>query len=83
LGLHPRAGAPPRTPTRPAVQPSSQLKFFHYSRHRRFDGYKGHVSIDPDSEPIDNVTITPANVADADAVADLLDGKRTRAESGR
>src|SRR5215210_2400507 len=46
----------------------------HKSRSRRFDGYKGHVSVDPDSELIDNVTVTPANVADADAAADLLDG---------
>jgi hypothetical protein len=44
----------------------------HKSRSRRFDGYKGHVSVDPDSELIDNVVVTAANVADADAVADLL-----------
>jgi hypothetical protein len=44
----------------------------HKSRHRRFDGYKGHFSVDPDSELIDEVTVTPANTADADAVSDLL-----------
>ena len=44
----------------------------HKSRSRRFDGYKGHVSIDPDSEIIDDVTVTPANTADQDAVDDLL-----------
>jgi hypothetical protein len=44
----------------------------HKSRHRRFDGYKGHFSVDPDSELIDEVTVTPANTADADAVDDLL-----------
>jgi hypothetical protein len=44
----------------------------HKSRNRRFDGYKAHVSVDPDSELIDEVSVTPANVADADAVADLL-----------
>lgn len=44
----------------------------HKSRSRRFDGYKGHISVDPDSELIDVVVVTPANVADADAAADLL-----------
>jgi hypothetical protein len=44
----------------------------HKSRSRRFDGYKAHLSVDPDSELIDNVVVTPANVPDADAVADLL-----------
>ncbi len=44
----------------------------HKSRNRRFDGYKGHVSIDPDSEIIDDVTVTPANTADQDAAEDLL-----------
>jgi hypothetical protein len=46
----------------------------HKSRSRRFDGYKGHFSVDPDSELIDEVTVTPANVADADAVSDLVGG---------
>jgi len=44
----------------------------HKSRSRRFDGYKAHVCVDPDSELIDNVVVTPANTADADAVSDLL-----------
>src|SRR5215207_2665813 len=51
----------------------------HKSRNRRFDGYKGHVSVDPDSELIDEVTVTPANVADADAVGDLVGGDPGRA----
>ena len=46
----------------------------HKSRNRRFDGYKAHVSVDPDSELIDEVAVTPANVPDADAVSDLLEG---------
>jgi hypothetical protein len=45
----------------------------HKSRSRRFDGYKAHFSVDPDSELIDNVVVTPANTPDADAVPDLLD----------
>ena len=44
----------------------------HKSRNRRFDGYKAHLSVDPDSELIDQVTLTPANAPDRDAVADLL-----------
>lgn len=44
----------------------------HKSRNRRFDGYKGHVSVDPDSEIIDDVAVTPANTADQDAAEDLL-----------
>jgi len=44
----------------------------HKSRNRRFDGYKAHLSVDPDSELIDEVVVTAANVHDADAVGDLL-----------
>ena len=44
----------------------------HKSRNRRFDGYKTHASIDPDSELIDEVVATPANVSDRDVVEDLL-----------
>jgi hypothetical protein len=44
----------------------------HKSRHRRFDGYKTHAAVDPDSELIDEVTVTPANTPDRDAVDELL-----------
>ena len=44
----------------------------HKSRNRRFDGYKTHGSIDPDSELVDEVVVTPANAPDRDAVDDLL-----------
>jgi len=46
----------------------------HKSRNRRFDGYKTHLSIDPDSELIDEVAVTPANVPDRDAAGELLEG---------
>jgi len=46
----------------------------HKSRNRRFDGYKAHLSLDPDSELIDEVAVTPANTPDRDAVGDLLEG---------
>ena len=44
----------------------------HKSHDRRFDGYKAHLSVDPDSELIDEVVVTPANTHDAEAAADLL-----------
>jgi hypothetical protein len=46
----------------------------HKSRNRRFDGYKGHIVADPDSEIIEDVTVTPANTADHEPVEDLLAG---------
>lgn len=46
----------------------------HKSRNRRFDGFKAHLSVDPDSELIDEVVVTPANTHDADAADDLLAG---------
>jgi hypothetical protein len=33
----------------------------HKSRNRHFDGYKAHLSIDPDSELIDEIVATAAN----------------------
>jgi Transposase domain (DUF772)/Transposase DDE domain len=45
----------------------------HKSRHRRFDGYKAHLSVDPDSELIDEVAATPANTPDREAAGELLD----------
>lgn len=50
----------------------TEARHGHKSRNRRFDGYKAHLSVDPDSELIDEVVATPANTPDRDAVADLL-----------
>ena len=50
----------------------TQARHGHKSRHRRFDGYKAHLSVDPDSELIDEVAATPANAPDRDAAAELL-----------
>lgn len=44
----------------------------HKSRNRRFDGYKAHMSVDPDTELIDEVVVTPANVHDSTPAQDLL-----------
>jgi Transposase DDE domain/Transposase domain (DUF772) len=45
----------------------------HKTVHRGFDGYKGHVSVDPDSEIIAASTVTAGNVGDAGAADELLD----------
>ena len=50
----------------------TQARHGRKSRNRRFDGYKAHLSIDPDSELIDEVAATAANTPDRDAVAGLL-----------
>jgi hypothetical protein len=50
----------------------TEARHGHKSRNRSFDGYKAHLSVDPDDELIDEVTVTPANTPDRDAVSDLL-----------
>jgi hypothetical protein len=40
---------------------------------RSFDGYKGHVAVDPDSEIITDTTVTAGNAGDASVAADLID----------
>jgi hypothetical protein len=44
----------------------------HKTSARGFDGYKGHVSMDPDSELIVSTTVTAGNVGDGQAVDALL-----------
>src|SRR6185369_15827425 len=39
---------------------------------RGFDGYKGHIAIDPDSELITMAGVTAANVGDGSVAKDLL-----------
>lgn len=52
----------------------------HKTRHRSFDGYKGHVAVDPDSEIITDTTVTAASTGDAavaeDLIGDLRDDER-------
>jgi hypothetical protein len=45
----------------------------HKTSARGFDGYKGHVAVDPDSEIITDTTVTPGNAGDASVAADLID----------
>ena len=42
---------------------------------RGFDGYKGHVSIDPDCELVTATTVTAGNAGDAGAASELLSGE--------
>jgi hypothetical protein len=46
----------------------------HKTSAHRFDGYKGHIAIDPDTEIITATTVTPGNSGDAVPVAELLKG---------
>ena len=60
----------------------TQARHGHKSRNRSFDGYKAHLSVDPDDELIDEVAVTPANTPDRDAVGDLLGRHTTVAPTG-
>ena len=44
----------------------------HKTVHRGFDGYKGHVALDPDSEIITATAVTPGNTGDAAVAQDLI-----------
>ncbi len=44
----------------------------HKTAARGFDGYKGHVGVDPDSEIITATTVTPGNAGDGSAAPDLI-----------
>jgi hypothetical protein len=44
----------------------------HKTSHRGFDGYKGHLAIDPDSEIVTATALTPGNTGDAEPVAGLI-----------
>ena len=45
----------------------------HKTEVRGFDGYKGHVAVDPDSEIITDTAVTPGNAGDASVAEDLID----------
>jgi hypothetical protein len=49
-----------------------QARHGHKSAAHGFDGYKGHLAIDPDTEIITATTVTAGNVGDAKPAADLL-----------
>jgi hypothetical protein len=51
----------------------SDARHGHKTRARGFDGYKGHVAVDPDSEIITDTIVTPGNAGDASVATDLID----------
>ena len=60
-----------------------QARHGHKTSAHAFDGYKGHVGIDPDSELITATAVTPGNAGDAAVAAALLaDDLPARSEPG-
>ncbi len=49
-----------------------QTRHGHKTSARGFDGFKGHIAADPDSEIITATAVTPGNSADGDAAEGLL-----------
>ena len=50
-----------------------QARHGHKTVHRGFDGYKGHLALDPDSEIITDTEVTAGNVADGEVATDLIE----------
>jgi len=50
-----------------------QARHGHKTAARGFDGYKGHLAADPDSEIITDTEVSAGNVGDAAVAADLID----------
>ncbi|HEV8557899.1 MAG TPA: IS1182 family transposase [Actinophytocola sp.] len=50
----------------------TEARHGHKTNHRGYDGFKGHLALDPDSEIITAVAVTPANTGDVEPVADLI-----------
>jgi hypothetical protein len=71
---HGQPGEVDRPPGGPRVISTEDPEARHgrKTRARRFDGYKGCVAVDPDSEIITDTGVTPANAGDADATDELL-----------
>jgi hypothetical protein len=58
-----------------------QARHGHKTAAHGFDGYKGHLAVDPDSEIITNTTVSAGNAGDAavaeDLISDLLEQHRS------
>ena len=50
-----------------------QARHGHKTVHRGFDGYKGHVAVDPDSEIVTDTVVSAGNIGDAAVAEDLID----------
>jgi len=54
----------------------AEARHGHKTVHRGFDGYKGHVAVDPDSEIVTGTVVSAGNVGDAAVAQDLIDDLR-------
>jgi hypothetical protein len=59
-----------------------QARHGHKTAARGFDGYKGHLCVDPDSEIITDTEVTAGNVGDGAVAADLIDDLLESAPAG-
>src|SRR4029450_12667117 len=50
----------------------TEARHGHKTNHRGYDGYKAHAAVDPDSEIITAVAVTPGNTGGGEPVADLI-----------
>jgi hypothetical protein len=50
----------------------TEARHGHKTNHRGYDGFKGHLALDPDSEIITAVAVTPGNTGDVEPVAELI-----------
>lgn len=53
----------------------------HKTNHRRYDGYKGHIAIDPDSEIITDTEVSAANEGDGQLAEQLTEDLRAQPET--
>jgi hypothetical protein len=60
------------TPDRIISTVDPQARHGHKTSHRGFDGYKGHIALDPDAELITATAVTAGNSGDAEPVAELI-----------
>ncbi|MFG1955335.1 transposase [Micromonospora sp. NPDC048830] len=60
------------TPDRVISTVDPEARHGHKTSHRGFDGYKGHIAVDPDAEVITATAVTAGNVGDAEPVAGLI-----------
>lgn len=52
-----------------------QARHGHKTQARSFDGYKGHLALDPDAELVTATAVTPGNAGDASVALVLLDAE--------
>ena len=60
------------TPDRVISTVDPDTRHGHKTQARGFDGYKGHVALDPDAELVTATAVTPGNAGDASVAPDLL-----------